>query len=51
MNRVSVIIPTYGNNTNPERAIDSVFSQDYLQVEVIVVDDNGEGTKQQKRIK
>lgn len=49
MNRVSVIIPTYGNNTNPERAIDSVFSQDYLQVEVIVVDDNGEGTKQQKK--
>ncbi len=44
---VSVIIPTYGSNTDPCRAIDSALSQDYGNVEVIVVDDNGKGTTQQ----
>ncbi len=45
---VSVIIPTYGHNTDPCRAIDSVLAQDYPEIQVIVVDDNGEGTEQQK---
>lgn len=45
---VSVIIPTFGSNTNPCRAIDSVFSQSYHAVEVVVVDDNGLDTPQQK---
>ena len=44
---VSVIIPTYGSNTEPCRAIDSALAQDYPAVEVVVVDDNGKGTKQQ----
>lgn len=44
---VSVIIPTYGSNTEPCRAIDSVLAQDYPNVEVVVVDDNGKATNQQ----
>ena len=44
---VSVIIPTYGSNTDPCRAIDSVLAQDYPNVEVVVVDDNGKTTDQQ----
>ena len=47
MKKVSVIIPSYGNNANPGRAIDSVLNQDYGNVEVILVDDNGAGTEQQ----
>lgn len=45
---VSIIIPTYGSNTDPLRAIDSGLKQDHEQVEIIVVDDNGRGTDQQK---
>lgn len=48
MKRVSVIIPSYGSNTDPCRAVDSVFAQSYAEVEVIVVDDNGRNTEQQK---
>ena len=44
---VSIIIPTFGSNTNPCRAIESVFEQDYPFIEVVVVDDNGKGTPQQ----
>lgn len=44
---VSIIIPTYGNNTNPVRAINSVLKQNYTHVEVIVVDDNGKDSAQQ----
>ena len=46
---VSVIIPSFGSNTNPCRAIDSVLSQDYRHVEVYIVDDNGADTEQQIR--
>lgn len=47
--RVSVIIPSYGMNTNPCRAIDSVLNQDYPEIDVYIVDDNGAGTEQQRR--
>lgn len=46
---VSVIIPTYGGGHFLERAIDSVLAQDYLDIEIIVVDDNGKGTPSQLR--
>jgi glycosyltransferase involved in cell wall biosynthesis len=47
MHTVSVIIPSYGSNTDPCRAVDSVLTQDYPYIEVIVVDDNGAGSSQQ----
>jgi len=39
--RVSVILPTYKRPSQLEKAIRSVLSQDYRDVELIVVDDNG----------
>lgn len=40
MNKVSVVIPTYGRAVNLRRAIDSCLDQSYSNIEVIVVDDN-----------
>jgi len=39
--RVSVIIPTYKRTDNLYRAIDSVLEQEYKDIELIVIDDNG----------
>lgn len=44
---VSIIIPTYSRPENLSRAIDSVLSQTYSPIEIIVVDDNGIGTDSQ----
>lgn len=44
---VSVIIPTYSRPDNITRAIESVLNQTYTPIEIIVVDDNGEGTPYQ----
>lgn len=41
---ISVIIPTCGLPKRLERAVKSVLDQDYENIEVIVVDDNGKGT-------
>lgn len=41
---VSIIIPTYARPDNLCRAINSVLLQTYQPIEIIVVDDNGEGT-------
>ena len=42
---VSVIIPTYKRPETLKRSIDSVLSQTYANVEVVVADDNGKGTE------
>lgn len=47
--KVSVIIPTYGGPDFLERCINSVLTQTYNNIEVVVVDDNGLGTEQQLR--
>lgn len=45
---VSVVIPTHGGAKFLTRAIDSVLGQTYNNIEIIVVDDNGLGTEDQK---
>lgn len=46
---VSIIIPSYKGSDKVEKAVKSVLSQTYKDVEVIVVDDNGLGTDEQKK--
>lgn len=46
---VSVVIPSYGGGEFLRRTVDSVLGQTYQDIEVIVVDDNGVGTENQKR--
>ena len=43
--RVSVIIPTYKRPENLRKALESVVTQDYHDIEVIVVCDNGYGSE------
>lgn len=43
--KISVIIPTYKRSKFLNRAVESVLGQSYDDVEVIVVDDNSEGTQ------
>lgn len=47
---VSIIIPTYRRPEYICRAIDSCFAQKDVNIEVIVVDDNGLGTEKQKEV-
>lgn len=49
MGLVSVIIPTYKGYTQLSRAIESINSQTYKNIEIIVVDDNGDRTEAQKK--
>lgn len=44
---ISVVIPTHSGSQVICRAVDSVLSQTYPNVEVLVVDDNGKGTGEQ----
>ena len=45
---ISIIIPTYGRPTTLKRSIDSVLSQTYSKIEIIVVDDNNPDTESRK---
>lgn len=45
---VSIIIPTYSRPQNLCRAINSVLTQTYKPIEIIIVDDNGIGTNFQQ---
>lgn len=45
---VSIIIPTYKGSDKICNAVDSVLNQTYENIEIIVVDDNGKGTDEQK---
>ena len=46
---VSIVIPTHNGSNFLSRAIESAIKQTYPNIEIIVVDDNGEGTEEQKR--
>lgn len=46
---VSVIIPTYGGGEGLDRTIDSILTQTYPDIEIIVVDDNGCASQNQIR--
>ena len=39
---VSVILPTYRRKETLKRALDSLYSQSYTSIEIIVVDDNAD---------
>ena len=45
---VSVVIPTYSRNETLSKAIDSVLEQTYKNLDIIVVDDNPEGSEWRK---
>lgn len=45
---VSIIIPTFGRSDFLLRAVRSALNQTYENIEIIVVDDNGEGTENQE---
>lgn len=49
MKKVSVIIPTYRGHENICRAVNSVLNQTYKNIEIIVVDDNGKDSEEQKK--
>ncbi|MEA1892592.1 MAG: glycosyltransferase [Campylobacterota bacterium] len=46
--RASVIIPTYKRPTNLRIALESVVKQDYKDIEVIIVSDNGDSSRYNK---
>lgn len=51
MKKVTIIIPTYKRSNNLERAIRSCLNQTYMNIEILIIDDNGEKTKEQQETK
>lgn len=49
MATVSVIIPTYGEPTYLQKAIESVLAQSYVDYELIIVDDNNPGSTEREK--
>lgn len=47
---VSVIVPTYKRKETLESALESIMKQTYENLEIIVVDDNGAGSVEQKSV-
>ena len=39
---VSIIVPTYNQTDNLKRAVNSLISQTYQNIEIIVIDDNSD---------
>lgn len=46
---ISIIIPTYKGSDKISKTLDSIFEQTYTNFEVLVIDDNGAGTPEQKK--
>jgi len=44
---VSIVIPSYNGEETISEVVESALNQDYTNTEVIVVDDNGDGTEHQ----
>lgn len=44
---VSIIMPTHEGSKVISRALDAVINQTYPNIELIIIDDNGEGTEEQ----
>jgi glycosyltransferase involved in cell wall biosynthesis/GR25 family glycosyltransferase involved in LPS biosynthesis len=42
--KVSVVVPTYKRPTNLQTAITSILEQDYYDYEILIINDNGEGS-------
>lgn len=49
MQCISIVISTYKGLNTIQKCVESAMSQDYSNFEVIVVDDNGLGTSNQKK--
>lgn len=49
MEKVSVVIPTYGRTSSLREAINSVLKQTYRNIEVVVVDDNEKTSADRKK--
>lgn len=47
MKKVSIILTTYKGHDNIYSCVESALKQDYKNIELIIVDDNGIGTKEQ----
>lgn len=45
---VSIIVPTYGRSDRIEKCIESLLNQSYKNIEIIIVDDNGENKNRQE---